>query len=137
MKRIAVVGLGDPERPAEAVGIQVVRALDGQIPSGSTLFEGQDPLTMLEEWDRYDAVILVDGSSAGSVQVFDGRRLPSGLRSGVVTVRGYGVREILDLGLALKVLSPIVRVVGVELPMLDIDPAVQAVLEQIALISHE
>jgi hydrogenase maturation protease len=141
VKRIVVVGLGDPERAHEAVGIQVVRALGGRIPSDVTVLEDGDPLFMLEKWSQFDVVILVDavraGSPAGTVQVFDGRRLPHLVRAGVISMHGYGTRDIIDVGEILGALSKTVRVVGVELPMLDMEPAVQTVLDQVALFGGE
>ena len=141
VKSIAVIGLGDPDRPAEAVGILVVRALAGRIPQGVTLLEDGDPVSFLEYWEKFEALILVDavrsGSPPGTVQVFDGRHLPPLVRSGVVSMRGYGVREIIELGEALAVLSKTVQVVGVEVPALETEPAVQAVLAQIALIGNQ
>ncbi|MGA2182228.1 MAG: hydrogenase maturation protease [Bryobacteraceae bacterium] len=152
-RRIGVIGLGNPDRGDDAVGVLVVRSLVGRMPSDVALVEDGDPLSVLEEWEKFDAVILVDavrsGSPAGTVQVFDGRRLPSTVRAGLVSTHGLGVRDVIGLGEALGTLPEIVRVVGIEAAEFEpgaalapevvraVAEAVEVVREQIVLIGHE
>lgn len=135
------------------MGVLVVRSLVGRMPSDVALVEDGDPLSVLEEWEKFDAVILVDavrsGSPAGTVQVFDGRRLPSTVRAGLVSTHGLGVRDVIGLGEALGTLPEIVRVVGIEAAEFEpgaalapevvraVAEAVEVVREQIVLIGHE
>ena len=147
---IAVIGLGDPSRPDQAVGIRVVRALRGRVPPDVILLEDGDPLTMLEQWEKFGTVILVDavrsGSPLGTVQVFDGRHLPPLVRAGILASHGFSMREIIGVGEALGTLSQVVRVIGIEdpefrpgLPLapeveVSVPAALKVVLEQIALV---
>ena len=147
---IAVIGLGNPDRADQAVGIQVVRALSGLVPPDVVLVEDGDPLTMLEQWEKFGTVILVDlvrsGSPLGTVQVFDGRHLPPLVRAGILAAHGFSMREIIGVGEALGTLSQTVRVIGIEgsdftaglppAPVLErsVAEAVKVVLEQIALL---
>jgi hydrogenase maturation protease len=151
-RRIGVFGLGNPDRGDDAVGILVVRALGGRAPTGVALLEDGDPLSILEQWEKFDAAILVDavrsGSPAGTVQVFDGRQLPSTVRAGLVSTHGLSVRDVIGLGEALGTLPAIVRVVGIEAagfepgaePAPEMERAVAeaagVVLEQIGLIGQ-
>jgi hydrogenase maturation protease len=153
-RRIGIIGLGNPDRGDDAVGILVVRALGGRVPPEVALVVGHgDPLSILEQWEKFDAVILVDavcsGSPPGTVQVFDGRRLPPTVRNGLVSTHGLSVRDVISLGEALGTLPETVRVVGIEAAGFEpgtppapevqraVAEAVDAVLEQIGLIGHE
>jgi hydrogenase maturation protease len=147
---IAVIGLGDPDHADLAVGIQVVRALSGRVPPDVVLLEDGDPLTVLEQWEKFGTVILVDvvrsGSPLGTVQVFDGRHLPPLVRAGILASHGFSMREIIGVGEALGTLSKTVRVIGIEgpefspgLPLapeveVSVAAAVDAVLGQISLL---
>ena len=147
---IAVIGLGDPSRADQAVGIQVVRALRGRVPPDVVLLEDGDPLTVLEQWEKFGTVILVDavrsGSPLGTVQVFDGRHLPPLVRAGILARHAFSMREIIGVGEALGTLSQVVRVIGIEgpefrpgLPLtpeveMSVPAAVKVVVEQIALV---
>lgn len=147
---IAVIGLGNPGRADEAVGIRVVRALSGRVPPDVVLLEDGDPLTVLEHWEKFGTVILVDavrsGSPLGTVQVFDGRCLPPLVRAGILSSHGRSMREIIGVGEALGTLSQVVRVIGIEGPEfrpdmpltpeveVSVPAAVEAVLAQIALL---
>jgi hydrogenase maturation protease len=150
VRHIGVIGLGNPNRGDDGVGILVARALRGRVTSDVELVENGDPLSILEKWEKFDAVILVDAvrslSPPGTVQVFDGRKLPPTVRAGPLSTHGYGMREVIDLGEALGTLPKIVRVVGIEAaqfqpgaqPIPEMERAVaeaaSVVLEQIGLI---
>jgi hydrogenase maturation protease len=123
------------------------------VPPDVALLEDGDPLSILGQWEKFDAVILVDavrsGSPVGTVQVFDGRQLPSTVRAGLVSTHGLGLREAISLGETLGTLPEMVRVVGIEAAEFEpgappgpeveraVAEAVEAVLEQIGLIGHE
>jgi hydrogenase maturation protease len=152
-RRIGVIGLGNADRADDAAGILVVRALAGRVCPQVVLLEDGDPLSILEQWEKFDAAILVDavrtGSPVGTVQVFDGRRLPPTVRAGLVTTHGFCVRDVIGVGEALGNLPEIVRVVGIEAaeftPGAPLSPevegavavAAEAVIEQIGLIGRD
>ena len=150
MRRIAVIGLGNPDRGDDAIGILVVRTLRERISPDVTILEDGSPVDVLQHWEKFDAVILVDavcsGSPAGTIQVFDGLHLPSHVRPGTVSSHGFCVQDVIRLGDALGTLPGIVQVVGIEAARFNpgekpgpevnaaIEEAVEAVLEQIRRI---
>jgi hydrogenase maturation protease len=154
MQRIAVIGLGNPDRADDAVGILVVRALRGRTPPDVALLEDKDgPLFVLEQFGKFDALILVDavrsGAAAGTVQCFNGRQIPPSVRARAVSSHTLCVHDVLGLGEALGTLPEVVWVVGIEAARFEpgappspemeraVEVAAEAVLEQIGRISHE
>ncbi|HTP88354.1 MAG TPA: hydrogenase maturation protease [Bryobacteraceae bacterium] len=117
-RRIAVIGLGNPDRGDDAAGILVVRSLMERPRAGVEFLEDGEPFSILGRWDDFEAMILVDavrsGSPAGTVQVFDGRALPPSVRVGVFSTHGFGIHELIGVGAALHTLPRVVRVVGIE-----------------------
>ena len=150
-ERVAVIGLGNTDRADDAAGILAVRALGGRVPEHVTLMEGVDPVAILDQWEKFDAAILVDavrsGASPGTVHTFDGRSLPSHVRPHVVTLHGFHVRDVIALGEVLGRLPRVVRVVGIEAAEFTpgappdtaveraVEEAAQRIMEQIALIA--
>ena len=151
-RRRGVIGLGNPDRGDDAMGILVLRALRGRVPEDVELLEDTGaPLFVLEQFQRFDALILVDavrsGSPPGTVLCFDGRQIPAGLRARTVSSHGMCVHDALGLGEALGLLPEVIRVVGIEAadftpgaPMSveterAVPDAVDAVLREIAAIT--
>jgi len=118
-RRRGVIGLGNPDRGDDSVGILVLRALRGRVPDDVALLEDSGaPLFVLEQFRKFDALILVDavrsGSAPGTVVCFDGRQIPSGVRARSISSHGMCVHDALGLGEALGLLPAAVRVVGIE-----------------------
>jgi len=151
-RRRGVIGLGNPDRGDDAIGILVLRALRGRVPEDVALLEDTGaPLFVLEQFQKFDALILVDavrsGSPPGAVTCFDGRYIPQDVRARSVSSHGMCVHDALGLGDALGLLPEIVRVVGIEAadftpgaPMSGeteraVPAAVEAVLREIAAIT--
>ena len=151
-RRRGVIGLGNPDRGDDALGILVIRALRGRVPEDVALLEDTGaPLFVLEQFQQFDALILVDavrsGSPPGTLHCFDGREIPPGVRARSFSSHGMCVHDALGLGEALGLLPKIVRVVGVEAieftfgapisPEIEsgIRSAVEAVLREIAKIT--
>jgi hydrogenase maturation protease len=151
-RRRGVIGLGNPDRGDDIVGILVIRALRGRVPEDVALLEDSGaPLFVLEQFQKFDALILVDavrsGSPPSAVHCFDGRQIPPGVRARTISSHGMCVHDALGLGEALGLLPEIVRVVGIEAadftpgaPMTAeteraVPAAVEAVLREIAAIA--
>ena len=118
-----MIGLGNPERGDDAVGLLVVRRLlkrFKRVPEGVEIrgHDG-DPLALLELWRGCDAVIVVDamrsGMPPGTVRRFEAHRkpLPARLRFGVST-HGVGLAEAIELARALSALPPALIVYAIE-----------------------
>jgi len=153
-RRRGVIGLGNPDRGDDAVGVRVVRALRGRTPEDVTLLEGtQAPLFVFEQLDKFDTLILVDAvrsdARAGTVYCFDGREIPANIRANAISSHGLSVHDAIGLGEALGRLPEVVKVVGIEAAGFDfgaapssevtaaIDAAVRTVLELIRVTEEK
>jgi hydrogenase maturation protease len=121
MSRTLVIGVGNPLRGDDGVGVEVARQLarrslpaEVQVLDGGT--EGLDLIFHLEEADRLVLIDAADmGLSPGGARVFDGEVLTDSSEARFASTHGFGVAEVLALG----------RLVGVrpEVTVLGIQPA--------------
>ena len=113
-----VIGLGNPDRGDDAVGIQVARQVAAERLDVLAL-EFDDPSEALDAWTAEDTVILTDaissGGHPGDVHVIDAtaERLPEGNWSAGGT-HAFGLAAIVELARALELMPRRLVVVGVE-----------------------
>lgn len=61
-----VIGIGNPDRGDDAVGLEVARKVRDAAPDGVTVTElDGDQLALLDAWDGADDVYVVDATCAG------------------------------------------------------------------------
>jgi hydrogenase maturation protease len=119
-----VIGLGNPDRGDDAVGVQIVRQVAAERRDVLAL-EFDDPTEAMDAWDAEDTVILTDaissGGEPGDIHVVDviEHRLPAGSWSAGV-----------ELARSLDLMPRRLVVVGVEAAQFDhgtqLSEAVQA-----------
>jgi hydrogenase maturation protease len=113
-----VIGIGNPDRGDDAVGVQVARQVAAARLDVLTL-EFDDPSEALDAWDPQDTVIVADaissGGTPGDIQVIDviGHRLPAGNWSAMGT-HAFGLAAIVELARSLDLMPRKLVVVGVE-----------------------
>jgi hydrogenase maturation protease len=113
-----VIGLGNPDRGDDAVGIQVARQVAAERLDVLAL-EFDDPSEALDAWDPEDTVIVADAISSGGrpghVHVVDvlEQKLPSGNWSAGGT-HALGLAAVVELARSLDLLPKRLVVVGVE-----------------------
>jgi len=117
--RVLVIGVGTPERGADAAGRLVAERLQAAPPAGVTVLGLRgDALTLMEAWAGAEAVVLVDavvtGAPPGSVHRFDAseRALPARLNG--TSSHDLGLADALELSRALASLPRRVIVIGIE-----------------------
>ena len=117
--RTVVIGVGNPYRGDDGLGLAVAERVRGRLPAGVEVVEcEQEPTRLLDAWDGADVAIVVDacasGAPAGTVHRFDvsGGRLPEHtFRS---STHAFGVGDAVELARALGRLPARVVVYGVE-----------------------
>ncbi len=117
--RILIVGVGDPERCDDGVGLVVARALRTKKFANTTIVESSGDGALLSQlWQEAARVFLIDavssGAPPGTVQRIDAhsRTLPTDLfRSSSHT---FGLAEAVELARALNQLPPRLIVYGIE-----------------------
>lgn len=104
--RTLVIGLGNPDRGDDGVGICVAQTLEGTLPDDVTLkTRRSDMLALLEDWRGYDVVICVDAAASmgnpGHIHRIepDADALP--VAPGLASSHGIGLAESLALSRAL------------------------------------
>jgi hydrogenase maturation protease len=118
-----VIGIGNPDRGDDAVGVLVARQVAAERLDVLAL-EFDDPSEALDAWDGDDTVIVADaiisGSRPGDLHVVDAiqQRLPAGHWSAGGT-HALGLAAVVELARSLDLLPRQLVVVGVEAAQLD------------------
>ncbi len=114
-----IVGIGNPYRGDDAVGPEVARRLLAAPISSIGGVISADIGNLIERWQGYELVILVDatqsGEPSGTIVCFDARRqrIPH-VFSRSVSSHGFGISEAMELAEALDALPERLLVYGVE-----------------------
>ena len=113
-----VIGIGNPDRGDDAVGVQVARQVASERADVLAL-EFDDPTEALDAWDPEDTVVVTDAISSGGrpgdihvVDVFE-QKLPAGNWSAGGT-HALGLAAVVELARTLDLLPKRLVVVGVE-----------------------
>ena len=131
-----VIGIGNPDRGDDAVGVQVARRVAAERLDGLTL-EFDDPSEALDAWEPEDTVVVADairsGGEPGDIHVVDvlEHKLPAGNWSAGGT-HALGLAAVVELARSLDLLPKRLVVVGIEAGQFDhgapMSEAVQAAL---------
>ncbi len=123
-----VIGLGNPDRGDDAVGVQVARRVALDRPDVRVL-ELDDPSEALDAWAAADTVVVADavssGGDPGCIHVVDAvaRTLPAGSWAAGSWAAGgthaLGLAAVVELGRALGRLPRRLVLVGVEAGRFD------------------
>jgi hydrogenase maturation protease len=138
-----VIGIGNPDRGDDAVGVQVARQVAAERLDVLAL-EFDDPSEALDAWAPEDTVVVADairsGGHPGEIHVFDAleQKLLAGNWSAGGT-HALGLAAVVELGRSLDLLPQRLIVVGVEAaqfghgtPMSDaVEAAVPAAAEAV------
>jgi hydrogenase maturation protease len=99
---VLVAAIGNSDRGDDGFGLAVAARLRGRVPAGVHVIERSgDVLALIEEWNGYSAVIVVDAAAPigrpGRIHRLDlaGRPLPNGLARG--STHAFGVAEAVEL----------------------------------------
>jgi hydrogenase maturation protease len=119
MHKVIVIGIGNPYRRDDGAGIVVVRRLRPLVPQDVEVAECHGDLTtLLDIWQGYSRVIVIDamrsGRIAGEVERLDvsTHTLPANTRFS--STHAMGLNEILVLAQALNQRPPQLVLYGIE-----------------------
>jgi hydrogenase maturation protease len=135
-----VIGIGNPDRGDDAVGVQVARQVARQVAAERLdvlTLEFDDPSEALDAWEPEDTVVVADairsGGEPGDIHVVDvlEQKLPAGNWSAGGT-HALGLAAVVELARSLDLLPKRLVVVGIEAGQFDhgapMSEAVQAAL---------
>jgi hydrogenase maturation protease len=117
--RVLIIGVGNPARGDDGVGIAVARALAAKRFANATVVEASgEGTTLTQLWQGAQTVILVDavavGAEPGTIHRIDARTqaLPTDVFRG--SSHSFGVAEAIELARALNQLPPRLVIYGIE-----------------------
>jgi hydrogenase maturation protease len=114
-----VIGLGNPRRGDDAVGVTVAQRLESnEAIDVEILTWDADPTRLLDRWDTTDRVILIDASSPqghpGRLRRFDARVAALPYEAFPVSSHAVGLAAAIELGRALQRLPRVLIVYAIE-----------------------
>jgi hydrogenase maturation protease len=121
--QVLVIGIGNPDRGDDGVGVQIARRVAAERPDVRLLVL-DDPCEALSAWAPADTVVVTDavrsGGEPGEIHIVDAVRqtLPAGSWAAGGT-HAMGIAAVVELGRALGRLPQRLVVVGVEADHFD------------------
>ena len=114
-----LIGLGNPDRGDDAVGLHVVRRLAARGLPGVTVSEADgDMLTLLDRWAAAARVVLVDATEPagqpGRIHRLDPMSGPLPRELGLGSTHGLGLAEAVELARALGRLPARMTIFAIE-----------------------
>ena len=115
-----IIGVGNPDRGDDGVGVAVVRALGGSLPPDAATIElGDDVTRLLTLFPKAPRILIIDvmrwGEAPGTIHRFDARVAPlpvAAFRS--ASAHALDVANAIELGRALELLPEELLVFGIE-----------------------
>jgi len=139
-KNILIIGVGNLYRCDDAIGILIARNLEGRKSERMSVKEQSgEGTSLMEAWDDYNRVLIVDavssGSPPGSIHRLDASKtIPSKFFS--CSTHNFGVAEAIELARTLNQLPEDLRLYGIEgknfEPGETLSPELESVVEEVA-----
>jgi hydrogenase maturation protease len=135
-----VIGIGNPDRGDDGVGLAVARAIRDAAPRDVAVREMDgDQLRLLDAWDDAEEVYVVDavcsGGHPGATYRFDASA-PLGACFGHRGTHTFSLAEVIELARALRRLPPRLAGYGIEGASFalgtGLSPAVEAAADAVA-----
>jgi len=116
---ILIIGIGNPYRGDDAVGLRVAQDIKKEALVHVTVSEESgDGVTLMESWKNADTVILIDavhsGTQPGTIHRFDVHTQTIPTKFFHYSTHAFGVAEAIELARALKQLPKNLIVYGIE-----------------------
>jgi hydrogenase maturation protease len=113
--RALVVGIGNPDRGDDGFGSTVARSLRGRVPPEISILERRgDILALIDDWNSFSTVIIVDAMASigepGRIHRFELTAGPLPVGFAAQSTHAFGVAEVIELARSLGKLPQ--RLVG-------------------------
>nr|BAL55541.1 hydrogenase 2 maturation protease [uncultured Acetothermia bacterium]BAL58964.1 hydrogenase 2 maturation protease [Candidatus Acetothermum autotrophicum] len=117
--RILIIGVGNPSRRDDAVGLVVARALRARNLKHIEIIElSGEGAALLEAWQGAERVVIVDamqsGAAPGTILRFEAHRQRIPTKFFRYSTHNFGLAEAIELGRALGQLPQELIVYGIE-----------------------
>jgi hydrogenase maturation protease len=133
---VLVVGIGNTDRGDDGVGPAVAQRLRGRVPPAVGVLEcGGDALTLLDDWEGFAAVILVDAvtpiDEPGRVHRIDLVKNPLPFGFAPPSTHAFGLAEAVELARSLQRLPPRLVAYLVEAEQFDTGAPLSPILTKV------
>jgi hydrogenase maturation protease len=118
-RKVLIIGIGNEYRCDDGVGLVIARTLRERLPgSVSVKEESGEGAALIEAWQGYERVILIDAISSGSTQgtIFkiDGRKKKVLAKFFHSSSHAFGLAEAIELSRVMKTLPQELLIYGIE-----------------------
>jgi hydrogenase maturation protease len=119
LQKILIIGIGNEYRSDDGVGIEVARTIrEKHFPGVAVREESGDAAAIMEAWQGYENVILVDaissGAEPGTIVVLDGNKKIAPSYQFHCSTHAFGVGEAIALAKAMNTLPTKLLIYGIE-----------------------
>jgi hydrogenase maturation protease len=117
-ENILIVGVGNPFRRDDGIGLAVIQKLSQEKLSGYDLKDGRtDALALIDVLSDYKYAIIVDAvcmsESPGTIKIFTPNEIKDKVKADALSTHGFGLAEMFKLIKQLKIKTQI-KIVGIE-----------------------
>lgn len=138
---VLILGIGNADRGDDAAGIEVARRVGGAVgPDITVRIHGGDGAGLIEAWDGFERVVLVDavrsGAAPGSILRLEASAGPLPSRLGGASTHLLGVAEAVELARVVGRLPRHLTLIAIEAHEFaygaPLSPQVEAAVETVA-----
>lgn len=140
-KKIIVLGIGNPDRADDGVGVLIARRLSDHLPADVELVvDSGNIVALVEDWAGCDALLCVDAANPmgqpGRIYRFEAADAALAESASLTSSHGFGLTEAIALAHELHTLPETVVIYAVEGTCFDIGapmtPQVAAAIDDVA-----
>jgi hydrogenase maturation protease len=140
LRKVLLIGIGNEYRSDDRIGLEVARQIrKKQFPSVVVKEESGEGAALMEAWQGYESVILVDaissGAKPGTIFKIDASKINVPAKFFHYSTHAFSVSEAIELARAMNVLPAKFVVYGIEgnnfTAGVDISPPVKEAANQV------
>jgi hydrogenase maturation protease len=117
-RSVLVVGVGNAHRRDDGVGPAVARRLQALVTDLRVLVKEGDCVSLLDDWEGVDAVIVIDatrsGARPGTILRHEAHHGPLPAVFSRSSTHGFGIHEVIELARGMRRLPRRIVVLGIE-----------------------
>jgi hydrogenase maturation protease len=118
-RKVLLIGIGNEYRSDDGIGLGIARKIcERHLSSVNVKEESGEGATLMEAWQGYETVILVDaissGAKPGTILKIDASKEIGSAKFFHYSTHAFSVTEAIELARAMKTLPPKLFVYGIE-----------------------
>jgi hydrogenase maturation protease len=139
---LLLIGVGNEYRSDDGIGLMIARTMrEMKIPTMTVKEESGEGTALMEAWQGFENVVLVDavssGEKPGTIFNIDANKEPVPTKFFHYSTHAFGVSEAVELARVMKILPPMVRIYGIEGSSFDAGTSISLPVQRAATILIE